>query len=459
MRVTARGPNDVIGQDVGDLEHRFKQLPLLNIDGDVLRGSELSILNKFLWAVTLTVALVAGTTATASADDGSRYAYVAVIDAGSSGTRLTLHRDQATLVPLEVFGAKNATRGLSSFASRPTQAGPEAITPLLQELDEYLATQSIPRAVVPVALLATAGMRNVQRDDSAAAQAILDSTAASIAASGHPLADNKILPAVQEATLAWLDANVIGGTLEKKAGSIGIIEVGGASAQVAFRSPVDRGSAVQQVRIAGRVIPVVAVSYLGLGSNDARTLMQQANDAGSFCFPNNATEVSPETYLSKSVRPVASRTAKYSWTRCSNAYSKTITIVGAVSSEAAAVPPMALRELPGFRSARFVSLGALVPSSYSELGILTAPKAKTALRAATTDVCTGDNAWTKVLARFEGRPITFADTLCANATYSYALLFSASGVGVGARNFTPDTSSFSRPPSWTSGYAITVLDP
>jgi hypothetical protein len=180
----------------------------------------------------------------------------------------------------------SAGKGLSTFASSPGHAGPGAVTPVLTQLDEYLAEEGIAKTDVPVALLATAGLRDVRLEDRGAAQAILDSAGTSINASGHPIADNRILPAVQEATLAWLDANVLGGTLDKKKDGFGIVEIGGASAQVAFRSPDVNGRAVQIIRVANQAIPVIAVSYLGLGPNDARSRMQAAHDAGSFCFPN-----------------------------------------------------------------------------------------------------------------------------------------------------------------------------
>lgn len=316
-----------------------------------------------------------------SAEESARY--LAVIDAGSSGTRLTLYGDDATLVPRELTSAQKKTAGLSSYAATPDEAGPGAVAPLLAQLDDYLAEQGISRASVPVALLATAGMRNVRRDDRAAAQAIFDSTAATIAATGHPVADNRILPAVQEATLAWLDANVLAGTLDRTRGGIGIIEVGGASAQVAFRSPVDTGQAVRQVRVEGRVIPVVAVSYLGLGGNDSLSLMQAENDAGSFCFPNNAAGAPPDTYVSRSARPVDSSTARYSWSRCATAYDWTIATVGEERTVAAAVPPSRLRDLPGFDAANFVGLGG-APFTLGDLGVADAANEKTALLGATT---------------------------------------------------------------------------
>jgi hypothetical protein len=407
----------------------------------------------------LSVAAVALAIGLAPSAAAAPPAYLAVIDAGSSGTRLTLYGTQAdSLVPVEVTKAKTSTKGLSSFAASPAQAGPAAVTPLLEQLDAYLAAQGIAKSEVPVALLATAGMRNVRRDDRAAAQAILDSTAAAIAASGHAATDNRILPAVQEATLAWLDANALAGTVDKEKGSIGIIEVGGASAQVAFRSPVATGRAVREVRVDGRVIPVVAVSYLGLGANDARSLMQADNDAGAFCFPNNAAGSQPATYVSSSARPVDASSAQYSWDRCTRAYAGTITTVGKDRTAAASVPPATLRTLPGFTTADFVGLGNLL-FTYGDLDIASASNERTSLRRATTTACAGSDAWTKVLALYQGRSAAFADTICSTATYQYELLFGDEGVGVSPARFTTDDSGFSRGPAWTSGYAITVLSP
>lgn len=417
----------------------------------------MKVVTTILSTSAIVLSLAGASSVPVFADESAQY--LAVIDAGSSGTRLTLYGDDpTTLVPREVTKVKTNTKGLSTFATAPGQAGAGAVTPLLEQLDAYLSAQGIARADVPVALLATAGMRNVRRDDRAAAQAVFDSTAAAIAASGHPVADNRILPAVQEATLAWLDANVLAGTLDKKTGSIGIVEVGGASAQVAFRSPVDTGRAVRQLRVEGQAIPVVAVSYLGLGGNDSRALMQSAKDAGAFCFPNNATGATPDTYVSSSARPVDASTAQYSWTRCATAYDGTIATVGAERTAAATVPPSRLRDLPGFDAADFVGLGSL-PFTLGELGVADAANEKTALRGATTSTCTGDDAWLKVLARYAGKSSTFADTLCSNGTYAYELLFGTTGVGVNHRRFTVDDAAFARSPAWTSGYAITVLDP
>lgn len=388
--------------------------------------------------------------------------HIAVIDAGSSGTRLTLFADkEGSLVPQAIAEAKTKTRGLSSFASSPETAGIEAIAPLLAQLDEFLAQQGIAKKEVPVAMLATAGMRNVQASDQNAAQSILASTAATIEASGHPTAANRILPGLQEASLSWLDANVLGNTLTKRQGSVGIIEIGGASAQVAFRSAKadgPYGSAVQLVRVAGMSIPVVAVSYLGLGGNDARSNMQTTNDAGAFCFPNNSSGRAPSVFMPTSIRPVNSSTAQFSWKRCASAYNQTVATVGGTRTASAPVAPVVLRTLPGFNSATFIGLGS-IQYIYSDLGIGNRPNERLALQQSATQLCTGTNAWEKMLTAYGDDSSAFVETLCSTSTYTYEFIFGASGVGANPLRFATGEAGLPRAPAWTSGYAITVLDP
>jgi hypothetical protein len=395
----------------------------------------------------------------AAAAEPAASGYVAVIDAGSSGSRLTLYADDPeSLVPIIVTGVDRATKGLSSFAETPALAGPGAITPLLEELGSYLADQGIQKTDVPVALLATAGLRNVRADDRAAAQAILASGRTAIAESGYRVADARILPAVQEATLAWLDANALRDTVESKRRSVGIIEIGGASAQVAFRSPTAEGRAVQIVRVDGKEIPVVGVSYLGLGGNDVRSLMQDANDAGSFCFPNNASGQEPTIYLRAADRPVAADTARFNWKRCAQAFEQTILEVGDVRTAAAPVAPSGIRQLSGFTTSNFLGIGR-IPLVFADLKITDAAEKRTALRQAVRGACDGTNAWPKVTALFEGRSTAFADTLCPSGVSQYEFLFGQGGLAVDSERLLLQESSGSRAPAWSSGYAITVLDP
>jgi len=410
-------------------------------------------------AAAATVLAASPLATTASAAAPASLPYLAVIDAGSSGTRLTLYANTSgTLRPHEAFVAPTTSRGLSSFELTPQQAGPVSISPLLAQLDTYLVQNGVSISSVPVSVLATAGMRDVRRDDPAAAQAILDSTAQTMAASGHPVTDNRILPGEQEASLAWLDTNVLAGTLDRDNASVGTLEVGGASAQVAFRSPTSQGKAVTHVRVNGKNIPVVAVSYLGLGSNDARDVMQAANDAGSFCFPNNPVGNTPVVYVTKAARPVDASTAMYSWARCAHAYDSVITSIGSLRNSSAQVPPSQLRTLPGFTRTRFMGLGN-IPLIFTTLGVAKVTDERAALRAKVPATCTGSNAWTRSAALYPTSLASFADTLCSTSTYEYQLVFGAKGVGIQPQNFTVLDPNAPQQPSWTSGYATTRFHP
>ena len=415
---------------------------------------------KVAAAVLATTAVILGIiTRPAVAQEPATPTYIAVIDAGSSGTRLTLFADDPeSLVPIQLTQANKRAAAISSFASAPDQAGPGAVTPLLDQLQTYLTEQRIDPSAVPVAFLATAGMRNVRRDDPAASQAILASTAAAIERAGHPVAANRILPGIQEAVLAWLDTNALTGTLQSERRSIGVVEIGGASAQVAFRSATATGRGVQLVEVEGKSIPVVAASYLGLGGDDARALMQSQNDAGSFCFPNNAAGAEPAQYVPTAARPVAADTANYSWQRCAEAYRTVITSVGSQRTAAARIAPWDMRDQSTFARMSFVGLGSL-PFTYNDLGIAAAGDPRAALQRSTTRTCTGPNAWDKVQARYVGRSNAFAATLCSTGTYQFEFVFGQRGIGIASERFTLGADRFPRSPAWTSGYAITVLDP
>lgn len=386
--------------------------------------------------------------------------YVAVIDAGSSGTRLTVFssRDTDGIRPQVVFESSLKTKGLSSFEGSPDQAGPQAIEPLLVQLTSYIQTAGLTNTDVPIALLGTAGLRAVRETNPAVVDSILISTRTTLEANGFPILANRILPAVQEASLAWLDANALAGTLNQKKNSIGIIEVGGASAQVAFRASKERGRGITRVTVQGTEIPVMAVSYLGLGANMARDDMQQRAGGGAFCFPNNAPGVAPDFYDAQAPLPVKAALADFDMIACRDAYSNTVTAVGSRKSTAAKVAPANLRHVPGFTDSRFIGLGA-ISFAYADLQIPAQHSSRQTLAARIRSTCSGANAWAKVLALSPKLTSPIADGLCANGTYVDSLVFNQRGIGVPSGKFTGRPQFDGRTPSWPAGYAITTLRP
>ena len=410
------------------------------------------LLAPFLASLIAVTLVVAGIPATHAAEP----TYIAVIDAGSSGTRLTVFEQAAGVTITETYRARTNTPGLSSFATNPAAAGPDAVQPLLDQLRTYLDTEGIAITDVPIALLATAGMRRLKLSDPIATREIFASTRATISASGFPFRANKILPDTQEALLAWLDANAHAGTLNTPSQDIGIAEVGGASAQVAFRSPRKAGPGVATVRVSGKDIHVVASSYLGLGANEARGFMQVAADRGEVCFPNNASGTDPVNYLATSALPVPSSAADFRGSPCGRAYATVVQDVAGAYPRA--VRPRNLSVLPGFTRANFVGLGS-IPFIYADFKIAPGAEERRALQSAVRTTCKGEDAWAKVRALFPKESEGFAETQCSSGAYIDQLLFGPVGIGLDPARFAAQPDLPGGDPSWPDGYAITVLHP
>lgn len=383
-------------------------------------------------------------------------AYIAVIDAGSNSTRLSLYAEGTGVTVIRVYRSPASTPGLSSFAADTTSAGPDAVQPLLDGLVEHLEGEGIAVAEVPVALLATAGLRRVRLDDPVAAREILASTRATLTASGFPLNANRILPGTQEGLLAWLDANATAGTLDSPGKDIGIVEVGGASAQVAFRSPRPTGPGVSTIRVDGRELHAVAVSYLGLGNNESRALMQKRSSGGAFCFPNNASGTDPVDYLPKSSTPVNSSQASYRGSPCGRAYNDVIEQVGRLYPRE--IRPRNLSELAGFTRSHFIGLGS-PRFVYSNFAIPADADDRRSLQAALHTTCKGADAWVKVRALFPAGSTPLAETQCSSGAYLNQLFFGPAGIGLDPARFDARAALPDGDPSWPAGYAITALHP
>lgn len=407
-------------------------------------------------SIVTVIAVALGFVAPPLASSAAEPAYIAVIDAGSNSTRLSLYAAGSEVTVTRVYRSPASTPGLSSFAADTAAAGPGAVQPLLDGLREHLGGEGVAVADVPVALLATAGMRRVKLDDPVAAREILASTRATLAASGFPLHANRILPDTQEGLLAWLDANANAGTLDAPGKDIGIVEVGGASAQVAFRSPRTSGPGVSTVRVNGRDLHAVAVSYLGLGNNESRALMQRKTSGGGSCFPNNASGMDPVDYLSTSSMPVNSAQASYRGSTCGRAYADVINEVGRTYPRE--VRPRNLRNLAGFTGAHFIGLGT-PRFVYSDFAIPTDADDRRALQIALRTTCKGDDAWLRVQALFPAGSQSFAETQCSSGAYLNQLFFGPTGIRLDPSRFDARAMLPGGDPSWPAGYAITALHP
>ncbi|KAL4784215.1 nucleoside phosphatase family-domain-containing protein [Aspergillus varians] len=187
-----------------------------------------------------------------------KWHYGIVLDAGSSGTRVHVYRwldnavarkqsDKHDLQSLPEIKTKSSWvkkihPGVSTFADRPEEIGPEHLGKLLEFAREIVPDDAIKET--PIFLLATAGMRLVQD----VKQRLLLDNICSYARQNYDFAlpdcnvHIQVIPGVTEGLYGWVATNYLLGSFDapdehdhgKNHHTYGFLDMGGASAQIAF---------------------------------------------------------------------------------------------------------------------------------------------------------------------------------------------------------------------------------
>lgn len=269
-----------------------------------------------------------------------------IIDAGSSGTRLSFYRvteeaggyPQITLL----FDQKFRDNGINDFLSNAgtiapekwpkdykpagcrmdektqnggeTDVGPCVILPLLDSMKDTMTKAGVTANQVKVELFATAGMRTMSKTNGGAyteeqIKAFYDTIKSFVKAQNFDVGDFRTSNGNKEEGIwTWANLNdqyynAFGGNTKYHTGAPevrGDFEVGGSSMQIAFPTtsiPLGDANNVYKVSINGKSYNVFSKTYLGLGADDARKFTRaygynSANSAdytGLDCFGKNAT--------------------------------------------------------------------------------------------------------------------------------------------------------------------------
>ncbi|XP_022887564.1 probable apyrase 6 [Olea europaea var. sylvestris] len=206
--------------------------------------------------------------------------YRVVIDGGSTGTRVHVFKYEVRSGNLVLdFTEKGLVSmkvnpGLSAYAEKPEMAGAA-----VAELVEF-AKKNVPRedrGEAEIRLMATAGMRLLKKEDQ---EKILDVCRRVLRGSGFSFHDDwaTVISGSDEGLYAWVVANYALGTLGgDPAKTTGIIELGGASAQVTFFSnePIPPEYS-RKVKFGNFTYILYSYSFLQFGQNVARELLNES---------------------------------------------------------------------------------------------------------------------------------------------------------------------------------------
>jgi hypothetical protein len=333
--------------------------------------------------------------------------------------------------------------GLSSFESSVGQAGPHGIQPLLDMLNAYLDRNHIPKSEVPVDVLATAGMRLLEQSNRPAADAIYQSVRDAIARDGYRAGEVGTISGMDEALYSWADVNYLERNFHLNQATKGMVEVGGASAQVAYVTSDASHPNVVVKTINGVSYPVLGISYLGLGQSEARKAMITASGlARNPCYPNNDIGSPPASFDADTSSPsyvVAS--GAYQYNDCNGLYQSLIAAFHVRDSAVA----------PGFDTTNFVGVSSVFFALH-DWQVMDQPAM---LGTRVSEVCGGIDAWSLKVAPAQGGTSKFAQNACANGTYINALLFSPkNGLGLGNGRLAGVKRINGASPTWTRGYVV-----
>ena len=204
---------------------------------------------------------------------------VAVIDAGSTGTRLHIFSydldENNTPIAITERWAKKIRPGLTS------------IEPNQNEINRYLGNLFSGTAArrLPVYFFSTAGMRLMAKSRQDRIYLYVQEWFKRH--SNWQLDSARTISGSEEGLFAWLAINYQLGTLTNPKESVGVLDMGGASVQVAFpvkeASQINNPENIQEVDLYGKHFTLFVHSFLGLGLNEVSHQFLESKS----CFSTN----------------------------------------------------------------------------------------------------------------------------------------------------------------------------
>jgi Golgi nucleoside diphosphatase len=232
---------------------------------------------------------------------GKHERYGVVLDAGSSGTRVYVYQwvgnspatvkasSLPTLPELKTKDkwTKKVHPGVSTYGETPDLVGPDHLKPLLEHALKYIPKSAVPET--PIFLLATAGMRLLPDHQQKSLLQNICSYIRSKTNFSLPDCDVhiQVIPGETEGLYGWIAANYLLGGFDspehhqhgKGHHTYGFLDMGGASAQIAFAPNATEAEKhandltllrLRTMDGLSQEYRVFVTTWLGFGANEAR---------------------------------------------------------------------------------------------------------------------------------------------------------------------------------------------
>ncbi|KAI1124645.1 golgi apyrase [Nemania abortiva] len=233
---------------------------------------------------------------------GKKWRYGVILDAGSSGTRLHIYRWQDpskiikhasveslnSLPSLENYYTKKIRPGVSNWGDHPEDVGPDHLEELIKKAKKKIPAER--HADTPIYLMATAGVRLLPKNQQRSLLSEICTYFRQESQFSLPdcNAHIQVIPGETEGLYGWIAANYLLGGFDNAEGhahgkghhTYGFLDMGGASAQIAFAPNTtvaeEHGDDLKLVRLrtmngASLEYKVFSSTWLGFGVNQARS--------------------------------------------------------------------------------------------------------------------------------------------------------------------------------------------
>ncbi|XP_057215187.1 ectonucleoside triphosphate diphosphohydrolase 1 isoform X2 [Triplophysa rosa] len=205
-----------------------------------------------------------------------KYKYGIVLDAGSSHTSVFIYewpaeKENNTGMVRQTHTCNVKGKGISSYSANPEGAGMS-----LQECMEE-AKQKIPvrrHLETPVYLGATAGMRLLKMEDEDASEKVLASVGRSLQKYPFSFQGARIILGQEEGAFGWITVNYLSDNLRTATGTLGALDLGGASTQITFvpKQEIESQDNAIDFRLYGNDYHLYTHSFLCFGKDQVLRL-------------------------------------------------------------------------------------------------------------------------------------------------------------------------------------------